>query len=298
MVAEVLDLLQELPDAHGGILLATPSQVVAVGVDQGGPVLRGLLQLLGLGDAGIALDGAQRRLQAAGAFRQADALVEHGVDPDVPPEHALLTVDMQEYSKLPEAKMASARADLDSMLTTVFAQCGIGGPPLLGAVKDRGDGAIFMLPARHAARLIDPLLVHLGQALERREQTRLASAPTIRLRASVHVGPLAPPEHRGDAANDACRLIDSDVARRAMTAAVDHGVLLAAVVSDTLFGRTVAAGRTPALKEQHFHRATARVEGKPGFEQTCWLLLIVSERDRFSGLAVGVAGRQSSARVG
>ncbi|MFF5044701.1 hypothetical protein [Streptomyces nigra] len=192
---------------------------------------------------------------------------------DVPPEHALLTVDMKEYSKLPEAKMAPSRADLDSMLTTVFAQCGIGDATLIGTVKDRGDGAIFVLPARHAARLIDPLLVHLGQALERREQTRLANAPTIRLRASVHVGPLAPPEHRGDAANDACRLVDSDAARRAMTAAVDHGVLLAAVVSDTVFGRTVAAGRTPTLQEQHFHRATARVEGKPGFEQTCWLFV-------------------------
>uniref|UniRef100_A0AAU1TZ68 Guanylate cyclase domain-containing protein n=1 Tax=Streptomyces sp. NBC_00119 TaxID=2975659 RepID=A0AAU1TZ68_9ACTN len=192
---------------------------------------------------------------------------------DVPPEHALLTVDMKEYSQLPEAKMAPARADLDSMLTTVFAQCGIGDATLLGAVKDRGDGAIFVLPARHAARLVDPLLVHLGQALERREQTRLASAPTIRLRASVHVGPLAPPHHRGDAANDACRLVDSDAARRAMTAAVDHGMLLAAAVSDTIFGRTVAAGRTPALKEHHFHRAIARVEGKPGFEQTCWLIV-------------------------
>ncbi|SHN34407.1 hypothetical protein SAMN05216499_14114 [Actinacidiphila paucisporea] len=190
---------------------------------------------------------------------------------DVPPEHALLTVDMKEYSKLPEAKMAPARADLDSMLTTVFAQCGIDDTTLLGA--DRGDGAIFVLPARHAARLIDPLLIHLAQALERREQTRLASAPTIRLRASVHVGPLAPPKHRGDAANDACRLVDSDAARRAMTAAVDHGVLLAAVVSDTVFGRTVAAGRTSALREQHFHRATARVADKPDFEQTCWLFV-------------------------
>ncbi|MFB8183388.1 hypothetical protein ACFC8N_46985 [Streptomyces sp. NPDC055966] len=184
-----------------------------------------------------------------------------------------MTVDMKEYSQLPEAKMAPARADLDSMLTTVFAQCGVGDAMLLGAVKDRGDGAIFVLPARHAARLIDPFLVHLGQALMRREQTRLVSTPTIRLRASVHVGPLAPPDHRGDAANDACRLVDSDAARRAMTAAVDHGVLLAAVVSDTVFGRTVAAGRTPALQEQHFHRATARVEGKPSFEQTCWLFV-------------------------
>ncbi|MFF3459693.1 hypothetical protein ACFYXH_36440 [Streptomyces sp. NPDC002730] len=192
---------------------------------------------------------------------------------DVPPEHALLTVDMKEYSQLPEAKMAPARADLDSMLATVFAQGGIDDATLLGTVKDRGDGAIFVLPARHAARLIDPLLIHLGQALERREQTRLASAPPIRLRVSVHVGPLAPPDHRGDAANDACRLVDSDAVRQAMAAAVDNGVLLASVVSDTVFSRTVAAGRTSALKEHHFHRAAARVEGKPGFDQTCWLFV-------------------------
>ncbi|SBW22550.1 hypothetical protein FDG2_2801 [Candidatus Protofrankia californiensis] len=48
--------------------------MVAVGVDQGGPVLRGLLQPLGLGDSGIALDGVQRQLQAAGAFQQANPL--------------------------------------------------------------------------------------------------------------------------------------------------------------------------------------------------------------------------------
>ncbi|MGW2785937.1 hypothetical protein ACWC3X_32590 [Streptomyces populi] len=185
-----------------------------------------------------------------------------------------MTVDMKEYSQLPEAKMAPARADLDSMLTTVLAHCGIGNAePLGSAVKDRGDGAVFVLPARHAARLVDPLLVRLAQALERREQTRLASAPTIRLRASVHVGPLAPPDHRADAVNDACRLVDSDAARHALTAAMDHGVLLAAAVSDTVFRRTVAAGRTPVLQEHHFQRATARVEGKPRFEQTCWLFV-------------------------
>ena len=36
--------------------------------------------LLGLGDAGVAFDGVQRQLQAAGAFEQADALVEEVVD--------------------------------------------------------------------------------------------------------------------------------------------------------------------------------------------------------------------------
>ncbi|TXL84699.1 hypothetical protein [Streptomyces sp. IB2014 016-6] len=193
---------------------------------------------------------------------------------DVPPEHALLVVDMKEYSQIPEAKMAPARTDLDDILTTVFAQSRIEDiTPLDSACKDRGDGAIFVLPARHAARLVDPFLGHLGQALERYDQTRLASAPRIRLRASVHVGPLTPPEHRGDAAVDACRLVDSDAVRHALAAAMDHGTSLAAAVSDAVFRRTVRAGRTPVLRESQFLKATARVDGKPGFEETCWLFV-------------------------
>lgn len=193
---------------------------------------------------------------------------------DLPPEYALLVVDMKEYSQIPEAKMAPTRSDLDDVLATVFAQCGIGEATRLdSAVKDRGDGAIFVLPARHTARLVDPLLGHLSRALERHERTRLASAPPIRLRVSVHMGHLEPPDHRGDAANDACRLVDSDAARQAMTAAIANQVPLAAAVSDTVFRRTVRAGRTPDLDAHHFHPATARVEGKPDFEETCWLLV-------------------------
>ncbi|MER7195587.1 hypothetical protein [Streptomyces flaveolus] len=193
---------------------------------------------------------------------------------DVPPEYALLVVDMKEYSQIPEAKMAPTRSDLDDILATVFAQCGIGEVTTLdGVVKDRGDGAIFVLPARHTARLVDPLLGHLSRALERHERSRLASAPPIRLRASVHTGPLEPPDHRGDAANDACRLVDSNAARQAMAAAVDHRVPLAVAVSDTVFRRTVRAGRTPVLDEHHFQPATARVDGKPDFEETCWLFV-------------------------
>jgi hypothetical protein len=192
---------------------------------------------------------------------------------DVPQEYALLVVDMKEYSQIPEAKMAPTRSDLNDILATVLAQCGIEVTTLENAVKDRGDGAIFVLPAQYAARLVDPFLMHLSRALERHERTRLASAPSIRLRASVHTGPLESPDHRGDAVNDACRLVDSDAARQAMAAAVDHRVPLAAAVSDTVFRRTVRAGRTPALGEHRFQQATARVDGKPDFEEMCWLLV-------------------------
>ncbi|MFD5065408.1 hypothetical protein [Streptomyces sp. NPDC058394] len=191
---------------------------------------------------------------------------------EVPPEQALLVVDIKNYSQLPEAKMAAVRSDLGDILDTVFVQSALPNLQSLGdAYKDTGDGAIIVLPARHTARLVDPLLGHLNDALARYDKMRLASAPPIRLRASVHVGPLTP-EHRGDAINEACRLVDSDRARQAMTAAEDNGAFLATAISDAAFRCTVRAGRTPDLKERQFLRATAHVKGKPGFEESCWLL--------------------------
>lgn len=193
---------------------------------------------------------------------------------DVPPEHVLLVVDMKGYSQIPEEQMAPTRTDLDDILATVFVQSGIGDVATLeNAVKDRGDGAVFVLPARHAARLVDPFLDNLRQALDRYERTRLAGAPRLRVRASVHVGPLEPPAHRGDAVNDACRLVDSKPAYQAMAAATENDLPLAATVSDAVFRRAVRAGRTLALQPRHFLRATARVDGKPEFEETCWLFV-------------------------
>ncbi|MFG2351509.1 hypothetical protein [Streptomyces phaeochromogenes] len=193
---------------------------------------------------------------------------------DVPPEHALLVIDMKGYSQIPEAKMAQVRSDLDDILSTVLSQSELEHPRERdGAYKDTGDGAIFVFPARETGRLVAPLLGHLNAALVRYDRERLASSPAIRLRASVHAGPLSLPDHRGDAINEACRLIDSTAARQAMTAAAGRGVFLAAVLSDTAYRRTVHAGRTPGLDEHHFLTATARVEGKPGFEQLCRILV-------------------------
>jgi hypothetical protein len=59
---------------------AALAQVVAVGVDERGPVLRGALQPLGPVGAGVALDRVKRQVQAAGAFQQAGTPAEQVVD--------------------------------------------------------------------------------------------------------------------------------------------------------------------------------------------------------------------------
>ncbi|MET8012867.1 hypothetical protein ABZU86_13525 [Streptomyces sp. NPDC005271] len=184
-----------------------------------------------------------------------------------------MVVDMMRYSQIPEAKMAVVRSDLDDILSTEFAESQLPDPHSLSeAFKDTGDGAITVLPAQHLARLVDPLLTNLNAALHRYNAQRLASHPAIRLRASVHVGPLTP-GHRGDAINEACRLADSIVVRQAMAAAVDNGSFLAAALSETVYRRTVHAGRTRNLHQRQFLPTTARVEGKEGFEEACRLLV-------------------------
>jgi len=194
---------------------------------------------------------------------------------DVPPEQAVMVIDMKGYSRLPETQMAPVRSDLDSILETVFAQSGLPAPHTLDSgYKDAGDGVILILPPRHAARLVDPLLGNLSAALQRYEGIRMAAAPVIRLRAAVHIGPLSVPDHRGSAINDACRLVNSDAAYQAVAAATENGLFLAAVLSEPVYQRSVQAGRTRAeLTERHFLSVTARVADKPGFEAPCRLLV-------------------------
>ncbi|AVH94387.1 hypothetical protein C5L38_04355 [Streptomyces sp. WAC00288] len=181
-------------------------------------------------------------------------------------------MDMQDYSRVPEARMASVRSDLDLVLATALAQSGLKPPPTDDpAFKDTGDGAILVLPAEDVALLVDPLLGHLHSALVRYDRERLAASPPMRLRVAVHVGPLSQPDHRGDAINDVCRLLNSTALRTALSAAREHDGFLAAAVSDPAFRRTVRAGRTPELPERQFLATTAHVRDKPHFAEPCHL---------------------------
>lgn len=193
----------------------------------------------------------------------------HAEPLDVPAELALVAIDMEKYSQIPEAKMAAARCDVDDIVATVLAECQLPDPQELpGGYKDSGDGAILLFPPSVLARLVDPLLGRLNAALVRYERQRLAS-PVLRLRASVHIGPLSLPDHRGDAINDTTRLLDSQATRQALSAAKDSGGFLAAALSEIVYQRTVYAGRTQDLGPHHFLEAVARVGDKPGFEQPC-----------------------------
>ncbi|GGY16827.1 hypothetical protein GCM10010358_80540 [Streptomyces minutiscleroticus] len=188
---------------------------------------------------------------------------------DVPAELALLAIDMEKYSQIPEAGMDAVRCDVDDILTTVLAECQLPALDELPGYKDSGDGGILLFPASLLARLVDPLLGRLDAALQRYRRQQLTDSPLVRLRVSVHVGPLSVPRHRGDAINATARLLNSQAVREALAAAGDSGGFLAAALSEIVYQRTVQAGRTPGLGKHHFLEAVARVSDKPDFEQPC-----------------------------
>src|SRR6202050_3562324 len=79
-VAALADLPQQLLDGDSGFLGASFAQVVAVRVDQGGPVLGCAAQPLGRIGPVVALDRVQGQAQAAGAVQQAGAFAAQVVD--------------------------------------------------------------------------------------------------------------------------------------------------------------------------------------------------------------------------
>ncbi|GGU08482.1 hypothetical protein GCM10010256_80420 [Streptomyces coeruleorubidus] len=72
----------------------------------------------------------------------------HAEPLDVPAELALVAIDMEKYSQIPEARMAAARCDVDDVVATVLAECQLPDPQELpGGYKDSGDGGDPAVPA-------------------------------------------------------------------------------------------------------------------------------------------------------
>lgn len=77
---EGFDLFQEVLDGDGGVFGPASAQVLAVWIDEAGPVFRNAEHPLGPVCSGMAFDGTQGQLQATAAFEEAHALVERVVD--------------------------------------------------------------------------------------------------------------------------------------------------------------------------------------------------------------------------
>lgn len=90
--------------------------MIAVRIDEGGPLAWSAAQCLGLAGAGVAFDGVEGQVETAGAFQQANALVQQVVDllpalscgsSLMPAGRAGLTVAQQELWERTSARVLS-----------------------------------------------------------------------------------------------------------------------------------------------------------------------------------------------
>lgn len=217
-------------------------------------------------------------------------------DPRNLPRHrALFVVDMRDYSDTADPSMEQVRKDIDDLLATAFRESGLSeewhSPELH---SDTGDGFILGLPTTRMWRLIDPLIENLDRVLYRYDQARLASTPPVRLRVSVHLGPL-PDSYRGSAINDLCRLVNSDQAEAALTIATERGAFVALIVSDEVFQVVVRQGRTERLDQRDFSRVIATVPSK-SFEALAWVHAPRVGTSAFESLSAPTANDATASR--
>jgi hypothetical protein len=187
-----------------------------------------------------------------------------------PPEYrAVLVVDAEGFSGTTSSQQAQTSAEIVEVLEAAFARAG-----LADAWRDRrfrprahtGDGYIVGLRTETLPRLLHPLLRELQRELRERDRRRPRTQAELRLRASVHVGPL-PELGVGQPMTETHRLVDSDVLRAALHGPYRDATFLAVMVSKRVFEDWVAAGHTD-LDTSQFQKVLVKVQG---FEQEAYL---------------------------
>ncbi|MFI7057435.1 hypothetical protein ACIBLB_35715 [Streptosporangium canum] len=155
-----------------------------------------------------------------------------------------------------------------------------------------GDGYVFGIMPQYLPFLIHPFLDSLQTTLwERLSSLRaLDRALTMRLRVSIHVGPVydrGDPlrDRKGKTTNDAFRLLDSDQLREAMAHAEPDVTLVGAIISERIF-QDVVEGGYAAIHASQFRRVVAEVLDK-NFRQDAWIYL---PRPTFLNGVPGAAG--------
>lgn len=195
----------------------------------------------------------------------------------LPPYRAVLAVDAKDFTKLPGSAHEATSAAIKEVVGKALRDAGLteewSNPDFFG---DTGDGLAVGMPSRVLPYLIHPFPALLQQHLVERRSSRPGEEP-LRLRVSVHVGPLpADPDApsstgNGAARNDTHRLLDADVVKEALRDASPEITLVAMIISDRVFD-DVVRGRYTGLHPDHFVPVTARVTGKT-FDQPAWLHL-------------------------
>lgn len=195
---------------------------------------------------------------------------------ELPPYTGILAVDANGFTAEPGSNHQDIGRLIPQLVRFAFDESGIGdawqAPPFYG---DSGDGFAIGVPTRLLPTLVHPFLAVLQRVLAEHNSAIVRGQPAIRLRASLHVGPLPGdpdrPQHAGNgtARNETHRLLDSDAVRIMLASAQPSVTHVAAILSDRVFCDVVRDGYT-SRHPDHFIEVAATVPGK-AFSQRAWL---------------------------
>jgi hypothetical protein len=229
----------------------------------------------------------------------------------LPPYRALFAVDIKDFSGFESAAHAEVTARIRPIVAAAFRRCG------LGAVWDDelwhrtiGDAYVAAYPSTALPLLVHPLLNALQIQLEHENRRAPAGHPPrpLRMRASVHVGPVTDPEDdpatdgSGTSRVDTHRLLDSFEVKQVLARAGD-ATCLAAIVSERAFTDAVLGGYCE-LTSDRFTPVDVAVKN---YRQRAWLAVPVASGDLLArgiqpltarGAAGGEAGSEGRARPG
>jgi hypothetical protein len=195
---------------------------------------------------------------------------------DLPPYRGILAVDAKGFTAEPGSTHQAISGLIPKLVGLAFGKVGLAevweDPSFFGPT---GDGFAVGVPTRILPYLVHPFFAELQGVLARHNESVRHGEAQIRLRASLHVGPL--PGHptdpglggNGTPRNDTHRLLDSRPVRAILAAASPEVTYLAVVVSDRVYEDVVLAGYA-GRHPKHFVDVSATVTGKE-FTQRAWL---------------------------
>ncbi|MEW2586226.1 hypothetical protein [Streptomyces virginiae] len=190
----------------------------------------------------------------------------------LPPYRALFAVDAKDFTGLPAAQHGPVSRLIPQLVDQALERAGL--DQLRDAQRfpaNTGDGVVFGFDPVHLPFVLSPFLGVLDDVLGL--YNRQAVGPRIRLRASVHVGPLPddgePGDGNGTARNDLHRLLDSRPVKAILAAASEQVTHLAAILSERVY-EDVVQGAYTGLHPDRCVEVSATVEGK-NFSQRAWL---------------------------
>ncbi|WP_433546552.1 hypothetical protein ACQPZG_16720 [Streptomyces sp. CA-294286] len=191
----------------------------------------------------------------------------------LPGYRGILAVDAKDFTGRPAIEHEAVSRAVPELLKTALFRA-----ELQDLWEDRtfptstGDGYIFGFDPTCMPFVIHPLLLTLQDVLTDYNVLSYGAAP-IRLRASVHVGPLPDTgdefSGNGTARNDTHRLLDSRPVKAVLVSHKANITHVAAILSDRCYEDAVVGGYTGRHLD-HFVEVAATVESKP-FSQRAWI---------------------------